>query len=71
MIVIMPERLLKYVRHSCLTLGQKMRKKKSPLTSLTGSRRACFHACFFTLCQAGMSNVLEENTKIKSESENE
>ncbi len=41
-------------------MGQEMRNKKSPLTSLTGSGRASFYACFFTLCQAGMPNVLEE-----------
>ncbi len=44
-----------------------MRDKKRPLASLTGSGRACFYACFFTLCQAGMPNVLEENTRNKKE----
>ncbi len=48
-----------YVRQECLTYLK--RKKKSPLTSLAGSGRACFYACFFTLCQAGMPNVLEES----------
>ncbi len=67
MIVIMPERLLKYVRHSCLTWGHEMGNKKSPLISLAGFGRACFYACFFTLCQAGMPNVLEEEEYKESE----
>ncbi len=44
-----------------LDIGQEMRNKKSPLISLTGFGGACFYAYFFTLCQAGMPNVLEEN----------
>ncbi len=47
-----------------------MRNKKSPLISLTGFGRACFYACFFTLCQAGMPNVLEEKRReIKNKKE--
>ncbi len=48
-------------------MGQEMRNNKSPLISLIGFGRACFYACLFTLCQTGMSNVLEERSEVRDQ----